>query len=241
MNLIGKVKITGEISTETGLHIGGSKSAIDIGGVDLNVVKTPFGEPFIPGSSHKGKLRSMLARKEGSVAVAPGKGVKEGEKTDEDVPIIIEIFGSSGDSKMKGAVTRLYVRDAFLNTEKFNEKFEDAKDSMEMEYSDVKWENSVDRKTGAAKDPRQMERVPAGAIFKFEIIYDVYNDGKKDEHLKSVCVAMRMLEDDYLGGQGSRGYGKIKYLNVKFVEFSLDYYAGNTKEGTELTAYKIES
>ena len=107
-NLIGKIFIKGKIVTQTGLHIGGSKSSLDIGGIDLNVIKTAKGVPFIPGSSLKGKLRTMLARLEGS----------EDFKQDSDK--IKQIFGDSGDNdKQRGKATRLLVRDAVLDTEKF--------------------------------------------------------------------------------------------------------------------------
>lgn len=111
MKLKGKIIIAGEIAAETGLHIGGSKSALDIGGVDLNIIKTPDGIPYIPGSSLKGKLRTMLARMHGSQSVQ------------EDPESIQEIFGNSDDSENKGKVTRLLVRDADLDVSAFNGSF----------------------------------------------------------------------------------------------------------------------
>lgn len=215
----------GEIVAMTGLHIGGSKSSLDIGGVDLNVVKTPGGIPFIPGSSLKGKLRSMLARIHGSMAVNK-REVDKGEKSDEDFPIICEIFGLPADEDEKGYVTRLIVRDADLDTTHFQQHFEEG--SMEMDYSDVKWENTINRKTGTAQHPRQLERVPAGARFRFEMVYDVYKGSAADDHLTQIRTAMRLLEGDYLGGQGSRGYGKIRFENVQFAIKELtDYHAEN--------------
>jgi CRISPR-associated protein Csm3 len=94
---------------------------------------------------------------------------------------------------------------------------------MEFDYSDVKWENVIDRQTGTAKGGglRQMERVPQGAIFDFELVYDIYNDAlaqpqgktilRLEEHLQALADALELLEDDYLGGQGSRGYGKVTF------------------------------
>lgn len=195
MKLQGKIIIAGEIVAETGLHIGGSKSALDIGGLDLNIIKTPDGIPYIPGSSLKGKLRTMLARMHGSPSVQ------------NDPEAIQEIFGNSDDSENKGKITRLLVRDANLNVHAFNTSF--VGHEMDFEYSDVKWENTINRKTGTAQHPRQLERVPAGARFQFELVYDDYDDGKQDLHLTAVRTAMRLLEADYIGGQGSRGYGKI--------------------------------
>jgi CRISPR-associated protein Csm3 len=222
--LLAKLIIKGQIETLTGLHIGGSKSSLNIGEVDLNVIKSPIGKPFIPGSSLKGKLRSLLARTFGSV------------KDTKDPLYIKEIFGSSGDNreddfeqgendenkgqKQQFRVTRLLVRDAELNETAFNTVFEDAE--MDFPFTDVKFENVINRVTGTAEHPRQLERVPANAKFKFEMVYDVYDDGeglieegdnetRLVKHLGAIYHAMQLLQDDYLGGQGSRGYGKIRF------------------------------
>lgn len=234
MQLKGKIFINGVIVAKTGLHIGGSKSSMDIGGIDLNVIKTPGGEPFIPGSSLKGKLRSMLARVEGSVGIT-NKDVDKGEKSDEQIEYLCEIFGMPGDDDArKASVTRLVVRDADLDIVNF--PFEEG--DMEMRYSDIKWENTINRKTGTAQHPRQLERVPAGAKFNFEMVYDVYDDNKKTAHLGYILTAMRMLQGDYIGGQGSRGYGKIEFENVQFVERTVENYQKG-EAGQALTEYKL--
>jgi CRISPR-associated protein Csm3 len=205
--LVGKIFIKGKIVTLTGLHIGGSKSSLDIGGIDLNVIKTPKGIPFIPGSSLKGKLRTMLARLEGS----------EDVKADSDK--IKQIFGDAGDNDKKGHATRLLVRDANLDTEKFDKDF----NGLELDasdYTESKWENTINRKTGTAEHPRQLERVPSGAAFDFEIVYDRFADkatsveNETASDLTLLRIAMRLLEGDYIGGSGSRGYGKIRFENV---------------------------
>lgn len=199
--LTAKIIITGNIVIKTGLHIGGSKSSLDIGGVDLNVIKTPHGIPFIPGSSLKGKLRSLLAREEGSPEIA------------KDSIAVKRIFGDPGDKKVRGSITRLAVRDSALDTNHFIKTFSDVE--MDLDFSEVKWENTIDRKSGKAEHPRQIERVPAGSQFLFEMIYDVYNDFY-EEDLNLIIKAMHLLCDDYLGGQGTRGYGKIKFTGVNF-------------------------
>lgn len=236
MTLIGKIFITGQIVAETGLHIGGSKASLDIGGVDLNVIKTHDGRPFIPGSSLKGKLRSLLARLEGSLTIArSAKQPKSELRSDEDVRYLCAIFGLAGDQSKQEAqqeLTRLLVRDAFLDAAASprQEEYTD----MELPYTDVKFENSIDRKRGVAQHPRQLERVPPGAHFRFELVLDVYEQDQmayvplagerlqpqagasaRDHYLHALRTAMMLLQDDYLGGQGSRGYGKVKFDQVQ--------------------------
>ncbi len=251
MKLTGKLIISGKITAETGLHIGGSKSSLDIGGVDLNVIKTPQGVPFIPGSSLKGKLRSLLAKTEGSIAASRTgidkdhrrKNLQQLEQLgiliDEHFPYLIQIFGSSGDNDDRGEVTRLLVRDANLDTGHFSSSFDENEIEMDFKYSDVKWENTIDRKRGTALNPRQLERVPAGASFDFEIVYDLYENVETTDyqdangqpeangngnisilkkHLWALETAMNLLQDDYLGGQGSRGYGKVSFQSSKVTQ-----------------------
>lgn len=247
--LIAKIFITGKIKAETGLHIGGSKSSLDIGGVDLNVIKTPKGEPFIPGSSLKGKLRSMLARTEGSESVnRSGAENKSAQVADVDFNYLNQLFGRSGDDKdgmAKGEVSRIVVRDAGLDTKAFEKMDFDLDD----EFTTVKWENTIDRRKGTAEHPRQLERVPAGAEFDFEIVYDLYDDADQkytpseaeqkhygsqvkmertiaQKHAWSLFAAMKLLQDDYLGGQGSRGYGKISFPKVDVMQKSIDQETG---------------
>jgi CRISPR-associated protein Csm3 len=227
--LIEKVFISGTIIAKTGMHIGGSKTALDIGGIDLNVIKNAKGVPYIPGSSIKGKLRSILAREEGSIAVRPDKSIPQGAKTDRDCKQIVEIFGDANDKAALGTPSRLIIRDAFLQMDHFNKEKEGSGifSELELEYTESKWENTINRLTGTAEHPRQLERVPAGACFNFCFIYNVMDDGKKESHLKEIIRAMRILEDDYLGGQGSRGYGQIKFENVSIEKKSIDHYKGD--------------
>lgn len=225
-----KIFITGLIVSKTGMHIGGSKSALDIGGIDLNVIKNGHGIPFIPGSSLKGKLRSLSARLVGSIAISSNDVSKEYKAkypqdeyiTDENFPYMYQLFGSSGDNEDKGEVTRLLVRDAYLDTTHFAQHFNN--NEMELEYTDVKWENTVDRIVGSAKNPRQLERVPAGVQFDFEIVLDDYDDGKTDSLLAHIRTAMHLLQDDYIGGNGSRGYGRIEFKDVQFTQKTIANY-----------------
>ncbi len=211
-----KIFITGKIEARTGLHIGGSNTALDIGGIDLNVIKTAKGVPFIPGSSLKGKIRSLLEVSYGFDGLCRDVDPKSG---------IAHIFGVSADKNSNGVRTHLIVRDSFLDKDDFKKKF---RDELELQYTEGKWENTIDRLTSKAKNPRQLERVPAGALFNFEMIYTVFNSRDVD-YIKTVIEGMRLLEDDYIGGSGSRGYGKVKFNDLK-IEYKTRYeYVGTNK------------
>jgi CRISPR-associated protein Csm3 len=225
LKLLAKLFITGTLVTQTGLHIGGDKSTLDIGSVDLNVIKDDRGNPYIPGSSLKGKLRSMLAKIVGSIDPYNDYKISQNSSID-----ITGIFGYSGSGKEKGDVTRLQVRDAHLATT--------AKIDTE-----IKWENTIDRLKGTAKDPRQLERVPPNTRFNVCFVYDYYDDainGNKGshrnvyEHLRCLSVAMRLLQDDYLGGSGSRGYGVIEFDNLKVSARTIDKWYKATGEKLEI-------
>jgi CRISPR-associated protein Csm3 len=235
MKLLHKIFIEGLIQIETGLHIGGAKAAMDIGGVDLAVIKTPDRKPYIPGSSLRGKLRSLYARELGSMAVS-GYEIK-GPKVptdDDNSPAhkgIARIFGLPGKQNAKElSVTRLIVRDA---------PFEDwdpaagiDQDFMEFGHTEVKWENRIDRKSGTAGDPRQLERVPAGAQFRYQMIYNTFDLNEEKEDIPRLLSLMRMLEDDYLGGHGSRGYGRVKFLDPAIKRRTMADYLAGTKATT---------
>ena len=248
MKLTGKIIITSDIKLLTGMHIGGSSSMLDIGGIDMGVIKSVpryendnnlnrsvifEGVPYIPGSSIKGKLRNLLAREVGSVKIQPGKGEKPGDENDEGHPHIVEIFGSSyfqnGESQNK--TTRLAVSDASLNTDHFVRHFNT--EEMELPWTEGKWENTINRRKGSAENPRQIERVPAGAVFQLEMIYDVY-DYQYSDHIEYILKAMQMLEDDYLGGSGTRGYGRVQFNNVQLKHKSVDHYYSKPEEEKQI-------
>lgn len=226
MKLLGKAIIEGKIEATTGLHVGGSPTGLEIGGVDNPVIKDPKGIPYIPGSSLRGKMRSLLEKSEGKIPNAHiGRGVKIHQCEDEQgysgCPVC-KIFGLPGE-KPFSQPTRLLVRDSFLNK---NTITEDMKKNLDLEWTEVKFENAIDRITSAA-NPRQTERVPAGAEFEFEMVYNVFDENDK-ENLGKVFKAMELLEHDYLGGQGSRGYGKVEFKYIKvFWNSSKDYEAGD--------------
>ncbi len=220
-----KIFIRGNIEAVTGLHIGGSGTTLDIGGLGLAVIKDPRGVPLIPGSSLKGKLRSLAARKhDGAIDVS------------KDCAEVVRIFGQGGDKREADNPTRLLVSDGFLDQKSFEDQFTALEGNI---WTEVKTENSIDRKSGAAQHPRQIERVPAGAKFSFELIYNVFKPEEEKEDIENILSYMRILQDDYLGGQGSRGYGKVRFVDVKITEKPTSEYM-NTSPTESETSYKLE-
>ena len=213
MELLGIKKITGTIVLKSGLHIGGSKDAVEIGGLDNPIIKNPINNaPYIPGSSLKGKMRSLLearimgSRPETKKAIEKGNPCQCGKL---DCPVCV-IFGvsASEDKVNNPGPTRILVRDSLLADED-RQKFKDGELPMEIKY-----ENSIDRLTGVAKHPRQLERVPAGVKFDFYISLRVYKDDK-DNLIDWIFSGMKLLELDALGGSGSRGCGEVRFENIR--------------------------
>jgi len=207
------VKITGKIELLTGLHIGGGDDTMKIGGIDNQVIKDiNTGEPYIPGSSLKGKMRSLLEWSIGLVGVSDGGPAtsealenpifKDGAKRKE-AETLLKLFG---DKSGKSSITRISVGDCYL-TDDIRKKVE----KKEIKLSEAKYENVIDRQSGTAKHPRQTERVPAGVKFDFDIRVKILEGDNKDELISMVKKGLQLIEDDYLGGNGSRGYGRVKF------------------------------
>ena len=238
IQLQGKIFLTGTIKAITGLHIGGDSDNLDIGGIDNPVIRNPFNrEPYIPGSSLRGKMRGLLDRhfnKELNKPVGQGVIVHECKTpSDYNQCPICQVFGVAPTGAMRGETmpTRLIARDVFL-TKGALQHLKDA--DTEGELTEAKWEVAIDRVTSAAT-PRQSERVPAGATFgPFELVYGIYtlntvNPSQIDQELKSfdiVLAGMELLQDDYLGGSGTRGYGKIAFEDLAMTFKPRTYYDG---------------
>ncbi len=207
-----KIKINTTLTLVTGLHIGGTNENIEIGGIDKSVIKNGFkkNQPYIPGSSLKGKMRCLLEQMKGANQVG---GCAQ----------INELFGSLKGNNAEGYISKLIVRDAYITKESLKEL--DECDNLDMPYTEIKSENSIDRVKGTAQNPRQIERIPGGVKFDAEFIINVWiNDNLdkesiKKEREKSINLleeGLHALENDYLGGNGSRGYGQIKFSPLTF-------------------------
>ncbi|MCX7088684.1 MAG: type III-A CRISPR-associated RAMP protein Csm3 [Methylococcales bacterium] len=210
-------QITGKIQLVTGLHIGAGNEEVHIGGIDNGVIKHPHTQqPYIPGSSLKGKMRSLLEWRAGLVGVAKGKPISIdmledkslSVKQKEQAQIIIRLFGAAGDNEQAAAIgiTRLSFWDCGLNKD-WLEKV----DKNNWLFTEAKSENTINRITGTADNPRQTERVPADAVFDFKLGIKVLSD-QEQHFIETVLAGLKLLELDGIGGSGSRGYGKIKFI-----------------------------
>ncbi len=200
-----KIFIRGKLKAITGLHIGGSDQSLSIGGVDNVVVRDPITSmPYVPGSSIKGKMRTLVEKLHGLID-EKGKVYEPGEDAPKEGKLLGKVFGVSAQNKLSEP-TRLIVRDAMLTEESAKEL---ERLETDLPYTEVKTEVTINRLTSAA-NPRQMERVPAGAEFAFEMVLNIYQGDDEKELLKMVFEGMELLQDDFLGGSGTRGYGKIK-------------------------------
>lgn len=211
-------QITGQILLVTGLHIGAGNEEVHIGGIDNSVIKHPHTQqPYIPGSSLKGKMRSLLEWRSGAVTDKP-LSIDSLEKLSGNkkqlAETIVRLFGAAGDSKNDAqaeaiGITRLSFWDCSLSKEWLAKV-----DKNNWLYTEAKSENTINRITGTADHPRQTERVPADAIFDFKLGMKVLSDGEEN-FIETVLAGLKLLELDGIGGSGSRGYGKIKFIGLK--------------------------
>lgn len=192
--MIAKIEITGVLEVVTGMHIGGSSAFSAIGAVDSPVVfDTRTNQPMIPGSSLKGKMRALLARQyNGKLAAKP----------DDDEKCLTDLFGSAKEKKS----SRVLFTDMFLDN------LDELKNAGLTSATEVKFENSINRATAVA-NPRQIERVVRGAKFPLQIIYEMSDQLPEENILQDFAIlkdGFHLLQYDYLGGSGSRGYGRVR-------------------------------
>ena len=248
LTFFGKLIIEGEIQCQTGLHIGAGKGSQEIGGADNPVVKDAFGIPYIPGSSLRGRLRSLLEQTLGLavpgelVYLSKRKGqevrIHHSDRPDDEVCILFgrnpgRVDRVSGEA-IEGATAtpaRLTVYDAPLVVDSITPQM---RENLDDELTEVKSENAVDRITSQA-NPRTLERVPAGARFRFRMVLDVLCSEDKPL-LARVAEALRLLEDDALGGGGSRGNGRISFGSLNLTWRNKDYYAKGASETNLLSS-----
>lgn len=242
LKFIGKLILEGDLHCETGLHIGAGKGTLEIGGADNPVVKDAFGRPYIPGSSLRGRLRSLLEQSSGLatpselVYLSRRRGqevrIHQSDRPDDDVCVL---FGRSpgrmdrvqGDPLDTTVATpsRLTVYDAALDPDSITVAM---RENLDDELTEVKSENAVDRITSQA-NPRTLERVPSGAKFRVRMVVDILCEEDKPLFGR-VIEGLRLLEDDALGGGGSRGNGRVRLSNMRLVWRGRGFYAAGEAE-----------
>lgn len=238
-----KIFVRGTLRAQTGLHIGGNSVGMAIGGADHVVVRNPLNnEPYVPGSSLRGKMRALLERVRGLESESNGEGGFRIHKTSKGDEALFgwdpntklgRLFGVAADKG--GTPTRLIVRDAPLTPESA-ERLKNAPNT-DMPMTEVKTEVWIDRITSAA-NPRQTERVPAGAEFAFELILTLVGGDDPAEYLNLVYEGLRLVEADTLGGKGSRGYGQVKFTVREVVARTAAQYRAGAPE-TPLAGHAI--
>ncbi len=216
-----KIQITGKLEVVTGMHIGGSSAYAAIGAVDAPVIKDArTNAPMIPGSSLKGKMRTLLAKSYNeTLAAIP----------DEDDGRLTRLFGSAKKGNLKRS--RMIISDMMLTNAKKLREY------GLQSLTEIKFENTINRITAMA-NPRQIERVVRGAEFGIDFIYEFYEQEQKQQEITEdfevIAQGMKLLQYDYLGGNGSRGYGK-----VKFHDLGADIIVGELSEDILETCNKL--
>jgi CRISPR-associated protein Csm3 len=248
LTFLGKLVLEGEIQCQTGLHIGAGKGSLEIGGADNPVVKDAFGIPYIPGSSLRGRLRALLEQTMGLavpaelVYLSKRKGqevrIHQSDRADDDICVLFgrnpgRVDKVTGDALEGASATpaRLTVYDAPLVVDSITPQM---RENLDDELTEVKSENAVDRITSQA-NPRTLERVPAGAKFKFRMVFDVLCEEDKPL-VARLAEGLRLLEDDALGGGGSRGNGRVAFAALNLIWRGKDYYAKGSAEESLLSA-----
>jgi len=242
LKLIGKLILEGEMVCESGLHIGAGKGSLEIGGADNPVVKDSHGRPYVPGSSLRGRIRALLEQTLGAAVpselayVSKRKGqevrIHQSDRPDDEICLL---FGRNpgrmekvSGGELEGTLatpSRLSVFDAPLILESITSQM---RETLDDELTEVKNENAIDRITAQA-NPRTLERVPAGARFRIRMILDLLCP--EDVVLPALLVqGLRLLEDDTLGGGGSRGSGHVKFADLKLSWRGKDYYASGATQ-----------
>ena len=242
LKLIGKLILEGDLHCETGLHIGAGKGSLEIGGADNPVVKDSFGRPYVPGSSLRGRLRALLEQAMGMavpselVYLSKRRGqevrIHQSDRSDDEICLLFgrnpgrmeRVVGDALESN-HASPARLTVCDAPLDPDSITPQM---RENLDDELTEVKSENAIDRITSQA-NPRTLERVPAGARFRIRFVLDVLCE--EDKVLPArLLESLRLLEDDSLGGGGSRGSGRVRFANLKLAWRGRSFYSSGAPQ-----------
>lgn len=225
--------INGKIILKSGLHIGGNKDTLHIGGIDGPVIKNPVTNlPYIPGSSMKGKIRFLLEHYYDLVNVQDDGGIPGYNENNK----IALIFGhlNHNDIETPTLPTRVIFNDAeligALDTEgEIDTNIDRVRQRIICDFVEAKTEVVIDRISGTAKKGglRTIERVPAGVVFDFSISLRVFKPDEEAEHIQIIKQGLKLLQNDALGGSGSRGSGRIEFKELKMNDSCFDLQSVN--------------
>lgn len=207
MRLVKILNIKKIMKVKTGLRIAGSDEGIRIGGIDNPIIRDPLtGYPYIPGSSLKGSLRSILE-------ISSGKT----EPCSCGRCSICKIFGKANKKETEELRehTRIIVRDAFLT-----ENSKRILNELLPFGVEIKKENTIDRVKGTAK-PRTFDRIPKGVEFEVNIVLKIFEGDNEQELLNVLNLAFKLVEFNYIGGSGSRGYGQVEFVDAGITTFDV--------------------
>jgi CRISPR-associated protein Csm3 len=211
MRKLGQKHIEGTIHCTSGLRIGGSDEELSIGGADLTCIKHPgTGDPYIPGTSLKGKMRSEMEKRLGKMNGSQPCGCGRADC------MVCRVFGPHMNPHHELGPTRIIVRDA---------QFREGKDALPLEHRfETKTENLIDRKIGTALHPRKVERVAAGAEFTLKIGIQHWDLDQTCTYTSSADKAftgadalvefvkdgLRELQNTGIGSGVSKGSGEVE-------------------------------
>jgi CRISPR-associated protein Csm3 len=225
-----KLILGGTIVALTGIHISGNDTGLAAGSADKVVVREPRNNrPYIPGSSLKGKLRSLLEKVRCASEQCAGftlEGSLRRGPCDCGACAVCIVFGvPAGATRALDAgracagAGRIVVRDAFLANAAELERMR----NLDLPFSEVKAEAAIDRLTSEA-NPRLFERIPAGAQFEFELMLNVFDGDDENAHLELIKQGLGLIADDAIGGQSSRGYGQVKIVLSRMARIAAESY-----------------
>jgi CRISPR-associated protein Csm3 len=251
LQLAGKLILSGDLHCETGLHIGAGKGSLEIGGADNPVVKDAFGLPYIPGSSLRGRIRSLLEHALGLttpaelVYVSKRRGqevrIHQSDRPDDEICLLFgrspgrmeRVEGEALETRL-ATPARLTIYDAPLDQDSITPQM---RENLDDEITEVKSENAIDRITSQA-NPRTLERVPSGARFRVRMVLDILCD--EDKALAARLIeGLRLLEDDALGGGGSRGSGRVRLANLTLAWRNRSFYSSGAPEAELATGASL--
>ncbi|MCL4520723.1 MAG: type III-A CRISPR-associated RAMP protein Csm3 [Firmicutes bacterium] len=202
-------QVRARLTCVTGCHVGGGRDTLEIGGVDNPVVRHPTTQlPYLPGSSLKGKFRSLLEAADGKGHNGAPCGCARPECR------VCTYFGPHRTPRHDLKPTRFLFRDAFLTGES-TRALTEAAEARGLFYVEEKYENTINRRTHVAEHPRVQERVPAGTTFDFVLGVRVYQGDDQSKMRQTIEEMIRLLAHDALGGGGSRGSGQVRLDDVE--------------------------